>query len=305
MIVRNYSVGLTVSAPGPEDQKAVTEGPFDISLRKKQSARLGATDSDSAFYYDVFMDKTELDDGRKPVRQLSNPSAAELGDTIGELCSLLSNYEDRDDWKGGELSLSYSGHGLAVCGAWVLKDGVLQGTDLVELLNDKTADLEGRVGVDVTLDSCYAASFAIDMITAQEGGPWRFYDCWCSSLHDEESWELEEQEQGLFTYTRRSEGWHPDISRQELARAVEIGDGKVLRLFLQSKVPNSCSFLSGGTQHRVDIVNGQAFDVKGGGKFHLGDVGLKPGDIKKSLGEARASITSGAGERPIIPAGAD
>jgi len=215
-----------------------------------------------------------LDLGSKPddIKEhlLVNPSEAELESAIQHAGQYVLSQKDRGHWKGGGISIWYSGHGEEQSGAWSLRDTALDAGRLLELLTPIGHQAGGSLGLELGMDSCHSGAFFAYLMEKKQQGPIVARDMYVSCLPDEVAWEMDTLGHGALAYTLFHPG-NAHVDHNRLALAVRQGDEAYIRMATHSFVPNPVTYLTEGDQHSFELVSGHEVDVKGAGRFDLTD----------------------------------
>jgi hypothetical protein len=211
-------------------------------------------------------------DPRRAVH-LIDPTIAELEEAVAASTEYVLQARVAGIWNGGGIHFFYSGHGAPGTGAWVLRDGQLAGSELVEMVGSRSrADDEPR-GIGLVLDSCFGGAFMAHVLASSWRPSWNVVprDMWVASLHNELAWELPHLGHGALTYSLLARRSYFD--EKELAQAVAQREDALVRSVLFKHVPNPVTYLTDGDQHSIDLLSGHFMRVLGAGVVELYDAG--------------------------------
>lgn len=287
-----YQAAVVIGCEGPEDG-LLRSGPLG-SRRSRDGAHLEHVLADARHWRESFSDagKDQSDGNRSTIDPLvitlENPTQAVVNDAIAECGSFLQQFRERPDWSGGSFYFAFAGHGTEE-GDLVLTDGELTSDELVELIAasvEPDPPIRRRLGL--VFDSCFSGlTLARIMLHPLHGSRVSILDGFAAAMHDELAWEIDALGHGALTFTMANPG-NAHVDRDRLARAVEQGDERYLRLALQGFVPNPVSYLTEADQHSLDLLNGHLLEVKGLGSVDvLGDVSLD--QLLTALEQVRAN----------------
>lgn len=197
---RNYKFYISISCGTTSD---ISRNTFKSDLYAKDSCNLRFTTADSDFYYSMLRED-HYDTGIKEKHiRLINPTKLELSNSISQGMNYLNQYSEKKDWKGGEITFIFSGHGRYGCGSIELKDDSYSAKNLLEDICAAREKNKRRIRINLILDSCYSGAFLIGLASESllkyENDVF-FCDGWSSSSFNEVSFESEKHEHGLFTY---------------------------------------------------------------------------------------------------------
>lgn len=195
---------------------------------------------------------------------LIEPTVADVESAIAGLsCRLHREYDNAIG-----LDLIFAGHGAPGTGNLILKDGELSPDRLLSLQASDVQAGSGARRIGVIIDSCYSGAFLVDLaIRALEHyNGFRFDGSLASCLPDEESYELDILDHGVFTYTHLYHGnWHVDTER--FNQAILDNDSAEIAKGLQGHVASNggspTAFLTEGRQFPM-FLNKTTIDVQGG-----------------------------------------
>jgi hypothetical protein len=150
---------------------------------------------------------------------LSEASSADLDHAIAEMRSFFERNEDDPEWMGGQVNIFFAGHGddrkeerVTNRGGLCLRNTTVTPEDLQNrLMSTLPKNVQqkwngpatyGNCRVDMYLDCCYSAQFAIAFVgrllnTRTGLVPGKF---WCSSMPFQQSFESPAFRHGVFTY---------------------------------------------------------------------------------------------------------
>lgn len=268
MYDRQYSASLVIACQGNQEPE-LQNTPYG-EIRSRDGASLKFTKNDAKGIYQ----KWSRDNPFPPEAHiyLENPTKSEVEKALERINFILSKYPQKQTG----IDVFFAGHGECPTGSLVLKDHNLTVKELLGLLSMPLNKAQGERGLGLMLDSCYSGSFLIDIVVELEEhnyGIWLF-DAIVSSMHDEKSWELSFLEHGAFTFAFLNPG-NQYLKKNELSRAIEKKDNKVIARLLQGMVgsmASSVAFLTQGRQHSIDCMKGLHFEVVGHGSFSLADL---------------------------------
>ena len=190
-----------------------------------------------------------------------------IGDVESAIASISSRLHDEYGNAIG-LDLFFAGHGAPCTGGLILKDGVL--------LPDRFLDLQAKdVGsgsnvrrIGVFLDSCYSGAFLLNLAihAFEDFEGFRFDGSLASCLPDEESYELDILDHGVFTYTHLYEG-NRHVDSKRFNQAILENDVAEIAKGLQGLVSmngsSATAFLTEGRQFPIFLAK-HTIDVEGG-----------------------------------------
>ena len=140
----------------------------------------------------------------------------------------------------------------------ILKDGTLSPVRFLELQADDVSPDSGARTIGVFLDSCYSGAFllrlAIEYFENFEG--FRLDNGLASCLPDEECFEMDSLEHGVFTYTHLNPG-NSNIDQQCFNQAILDGNFKEMLKNLQGMVgmlSNPSAFITQGKQFSMSLM---------------------------------------------------
>ncbi len=252
------SIAISCPGPGNGEVRNGRAGP----RRSKDGAKLRFTAADGAALRAIHLGSApepELAWSNHPRRaiHLVDPTIAELDDAVAAATEYVLRARVAGVWNGGGIEFFYSGHGSGGTGAWVLRDGQVSGSELVEMVGSRvSADDEPR-GIGLILDSCYAGAFMAHVLAESWGDLWNVSprDMLAGALHNELAWELAHLGHGALTYSIIARQSYVDEG--ELAQSIAGRDDALVRAALCKHVPNPVTYLTDGDQHSVDLLNGR------------------------------------------------
>lgn len=251
MYDRRYCGALVVGCSGVE--MAEIKQTYFGEMRSRSGASLQYTEADANLVFKEWSREENILEGASEI--LIEPTVTEFASAIKKISHELSELPQSDTG----IDIYFAGHGLPGNGALVLRDGEVSAFDLISLIKQYMKSGDGIRGLSMLLDSCYSGAFLFEaMVALQEDRDLQLYDCLCSSMHDEKSWELSFLEHGAFTFTHFHKGNH-HVDNLELAIAIDKCDYKIIAKCIQGLVgmmADPTTFLTQGRQHPVDCIKG-------------------------------------------------
>lgn len=266
-----YSAGALLAVASPGGHEAITEDALIGKMRSRSGAILKYTQNDICALKKHMPTYGSYCDGELVSYDLLNPSIEELYSTVKEITNYLKEAACEDGRKK-VFNIIYAGHGKPENGEWELRDGVITGKELHEIICSIYFPCNNILHLDLILDSCYSSRFLIDLMVSSQNHKTVYpFDCIASSLPDEVSWEMEFLEHGAMSFHLTHEG-NSYVNQKELAKAVDNKELRVIFMALQGiTVPNPVAFLTNGRQHCVELTSGHHLKVQGSGSIELGD----------------------------------
>lgn len=295
-----YQSGIAVACDGPSE--GITRTSPIGSRRSRDGAQLENVLADARYWQKSAIDDADRwDENRQPGDSprfflLNNPTHTEVIDALTECGAFLRQFEDRANWGGGSIHLAFSGHGTKE-GNLVLADGELSPDELMEVIaaSIKANPLRRR-RVGFVFDSCFSGrTLARIIVHPLHGDRISIPDGFAAALHDESAWEFDFLQHGAFTFTMANPG-NAHVDHDRLAKAVEQGDERYLRLALQGFVPNPVTYLTEGDQHSLDLTNGHRLEIKGWGVISVGP-NASQDELLDALHKVRSHSNPGGGIR--------
>lgn len=265
---RLHQVYFTISCSGP------TKGRISSDIRGIRRSRDGAdlrfTTADCDWFYKHFRQSHYDTVPAEKHYRLVNPTREELNHAITLAGQFLSQYIDQSEWAGGQMTFVYAGHGNSDTGAWILKNGTVDGIELIEKVAAAIPPNTRCCRVDLVLDSCFAGAFFADLLSHS----WtsldeRIFVCDVlgAALSDESAWELDKYRHGAFTYAFKNEGGPIDMNEQSPLRNKQAEISYINRLILRQQRclrTGGVSWLTEGEQHPFEYTNGHLEVIEAG-----------------------------------------
>ena len=230
-------------------------------LRSRNGADLRFTANDAEAMYDRW---------RKAGGSLPDEFHVLLVDpTLGQLESVIQDMSKRVAGCGTEVALDlyFAGHGSEGTGDLVLKDGTLSPNRFLDLQMEHI-----RLGgyartIGVFLDSCYSGAFLVHLAleALERINDFCLDDGLAASLPDEQCYELDFLEHGVFTYTFLNPG-NAYVDTDSFNRAILRDDKQEIAKGLQGlaqTMSNASAYLTEGRQFSMELTK-SSIDVQGG-----------------------------------------
>ena len=203
---------------------------------------------------------------------LVDPTKGQLQDTIRNVSMRIP--QDHPHEVG--LNFFFAGHGEQSTGVLILKDGTLSSTEFLCLQTDDVGpNGGGERTIGVWLDSCYSGAFLIRLAIEafEDFHGFRLDEGLASCLPDEQCFESDILEHGVFTYTRLHPG-NSHVGTQRFNQAILDNDKDEIDKGLQGLVgmtSNPSAFLTEANQFSMSLTK-HVIDVQGGfATVELGD----------------------------------
>ena len=194
---------------------------------------------------------------------LIDPSLHQLCYTIRRVSKKLDDAYPEDIG----LDFFFAGHGMQRTGDLVFRDGMLTSEMLLGLQAVEMEADRGERTIGVWLDSCYSGAFLIRLAiqACEKFVGFRLHEGLASCLPNEECFEMDSLQHGVFTYTRLHPG-NQHVDSEEFNKAILRNDEKAIAKGLQGLVGMTGSptaFLTEGEQFSMSLTK-HVLDVDGG-----------------------------------------
>ena len=253
---------IVIASRGPSE--AVTIQTKFGEIRSRSGASLAWTANDAECVQKIW--KRAEDDclPENLHKLLIDPSLKQVEDAIKDVSvKILTDYD-------GNIGLDFffAGHGEQYSGDLVLRGGLLSPTRLLKIQADEVGvNGGGERTIGVWLDSCHSGAFlirlAIEAYEQFEG--FRLDEGLASCLPNEQCFEMDILEHGVFTYTRLNPG-NASVDRDRFNQAILENDEDEIAKGLQGLVAMMSSptaFLTKGKQFSVSLMK-HVIEVHGG-----------------------------------------
>ena len=190
--------------------------------------------------------------------------------TLKQLCDELQNVSEklRHTYQNEfGLDFYFAGHGEESTGDLVLRDGVLTPRMLLGLQSRHINPDETERTIGLFLDSCYSGAFLIRLAIQafEDFSGFSLDEGLVSCLPDEQCYEMEMLQHGVFTYTHLYPG-NRHVDRERFNEAILRNDTQEIAKALQGLVgmtSNAAAFLTEGQQFSMSLTK-HSIDVHGG-----------------------------------------
>lgn len=299
----SHRLAVEVACSGPAERGAAIEGPIG-PIGSKAGAHLAYAIADvRAWSSRTYGPPPMGEDCLRSNITLEEATRADVLDAMAEASARLNAHNDHS--RGGTLDFYYSGHGLQD-GALSLADGALDADELAEAWIRGNTHRSIR-HVRFVLDCCYAGMLMARLLL--HPGHWSSYvlrDGWAASLPSEEAFELPTLGHGVLTYLKT----RPDpleIVDEWRASGHQPSEADLRNLRRINR--ETAQYLTNGSQHALDLVNGHAITLfpAGRGDVELGDSQPTPlsarsyDDGRHRPGVYRLALTSSTSSRKRCP----
>ena len=226
-------------------------------IRSRNGAKLQYTTNDAESMFKLWK-KASNDLPNEFHSLLIDPTIEEVEHKIREISTLIR--DSRDDGIG--IDLYFAGHGENNTGNLVLKNATLSPTRFLELQAGDVRFVNGHPRImGVFLDSCYSGAFLIELAVLANNNFDLFHleDGKCSCLPDEECYEEESLNHGIFTYIflHNLDKFGFYVAKSKLNRAVLNNDRSAIDISLEGFFEPTTACLTEGRQHSMDLMKGQ------------------------------------------------
>ena len=250
-LYRPRCASIVIACAGPQ-QPDVLQTRFG-EIRSRNGALLRHTAQDAETVYHLWKaNEPDLPDNMQVL--LVDPTKSQVQNTIRNVSARIR--QDYPDKVG--MDFFFAGHGDRSTGGLILKDGVLSPTEFLSLQADDVGpDRGGERTIGVWLDSCYSGAFLIHLAieSFEDFHGFRVDEGLASCLPDEQIFEMDILENGVFTYTRLYPGnSHVDATR--FNQAILHDDKDEIAKGLQGLVgmtSNPPAFLTEGNQFSMSL----------------------------------------------------
>ena len=247
--IRYHQAYLSIACTGPAYSEKLEIMPRIEVPRGAADIRLTTADID---YFEKFWRRGHYDGGQAKIhRKLENPSEGQFLTAVQDIENWFASVSHEDNFHGGELTLTFAGHGRRGSGNLVLKESDIDVDMLIGILI-RLKKTDHSIKVSLLLDSCFSGAFIfeftkrviekyLDDIVIDYLG--------AASLHDEVAKESAQFGHGFFTYCFSC---RPDNLGTYTATAVQADNSIGPSLSIASGALG-CSILTQGTQNPVII----------------------------------------------------
>ena len=252
---------IVIACAGPETPR-VFPTRFG-ELRSRNGALLTHTSSDAKGIHKLWREDSPDDLDHLHVL-LIDPTIAEVESAIARTSSRLR----QEDANTIGLDLFFAGHGAPDTGNLVLRDGELSPHRFLELQARDVRSRGERRRIGLLLDSCYSGAFLVDLAIRafRDFEEFRFDGSLASCLPDEESFEMDILDHGVFTYTQLYYG-NKHVDNKRFNQAILNNDADEIAKGIQGLVAMNGSsptaFLTEGKQFPL-VMNKTTVEVQGG-----------------------------------------